>query len=86
MSTVKHWVLPDVPSNGAIRGIPGVTLQRVHPVVTAGLLEAIGIGLVDQAGARIRYRVHGDRATVIGLPDRETPSGRTVRGPSITLR
>ncbi|MFD1514304.1 VOC family protein [Halomarina rubra] len=79
-SDVTPWTGGTVPAEHAIRGIHGVTLLPTNPFHTASLLDTLGFELEAQEGDRVRYRVPGDRATVVDLLDRAAAFGREGAG------
>nr|WP_199722336.1 VOC family protein [Haloarcula sp. Atlit-120R] len=79
-SAVEPWAKGPVPDQHAIRGIHGVTLLSTSIFVTASVLETLGFELRDQAGDRVRYQTQGERASVVGLLDRDAESGREGAG------
>jgi glyoxalase family protein len=62
-----------VPESAAIRGLHGVTALPADPYGTASVLDTLGFEYEAERGDRIRYRLPGDRATVVDLLDRDAP-------------
>lgn len=75
-SPVEGWGKSTVEPQHAIRGIHGVTLLSANSYATAGVLDTFGFDIKGQAGDRVRYRVPGDRATVVDILDRDAAFGR----------
>lgn len=69
-SDVEPWRDGPVPSEHAIRGFHGVTLDSLAPSSTATVLETMGYEHVGTESDRRRYRVDGERATVVDVLDR----------------
>lgn len=81
--TIEPWADGPVPTEHAVRGFHGVTLDSLDPAATAGVLETLGYEPVAEAGDRSRYRAtagpvgsDGGVAAVVDVLDRpDAPRG-----------
>ncbi|WP_267643091.1 ring-cleaving dioxygenase [Haloarchaeobius amylolyticus] len=79
---LEPWTESPVPAEYAIRGFHGVTLHSMDPDVTGSVLETLGYERAAESDDRVRYRVGGDRASVVdvfrGVGGRGVPGAGTV--------
>ncbi len=79
---VEPWADGPVPVDDAIRGFHGVTLEPLDSEATGTVLETLGYEQVRTEANRVRYRVPGERASVVDLRtdggERGQPGAGTV--------
>ncbi len=64
---IEPWAESDIPSEVAIRGFHGVTLNSAHPEQTIEVLELMGYETTDNSDNRTRLVGAGNRAAVVDV-------------------